>query len=324
METLNDTGTQAQLWMWAGIGIGLLLGGAVGGIAAWLGDARAFALGGAVFMLCLGLPASTGAVRLAQVAVQVQEQTVPARGRLLGYEAESAREAEIRRRPRGRPAQRPRVAFTTPEGQRVEFLGLGGSRSGLAVGAEVPVRYAAARPQDALVADFQTLWGPAWALGAFGTFGLSGAAVFLLGLVAGRRGADAAPGAPGAPSRPLTKAERRAARAAVQMPAKPVTTAPAEPPRRDLMARGLHGASVGLLLLAVPLPVMLMKARPLEVVAVVFAGVTAGLVGLMAAQWRAQRATGQPMASARWPLIPALLALNFGYFALGAWLFTRP
>jgi hypothetical protein len=151
MEALQDTGTQAQLWMWAGIGIGLLLGGAAGGIAAWLGDARALTLGLAVFLLCMGLPAATGALQLAQVAVQVQEQTVPARGRLLGYEAESASEAQRRKRPGGRPAQRPRVAFTTPEGQRLEFLGLGGSRSGLEVGAEVPVRYVAARPQEALV-----------------------------------------------------------------------------------------------------------------------------------------------------------------------------
>ncbi len=324
METLQDVGTQAQLWMWAGIGIGLLLGGAVGGIAAWLGHASALTLGLAVFLLCMGLPAATGALRLAQVAVQVQEQTVPARGRLLGYETESATEAQRRKRPGGRPAQRPRVAFTTPQGQRLEFVGLGGSRSGLTVGAEVPVRYVAERPQDALVADFQTLWGPAWALGAFGTFALSGAAVFLLGMVAGGRGADEAQVAPGAPTRPLTKAERRAARAAAQMPAKPVPAAPAEPPRRDPLARGLFAASVGLLLLAVPLPVMLMKARPLEVVAVVFAGITAGLVGLIAAQWRAHRAAGAAMAPAQWPLIPALLALNFGYFALGAWLFTRP
>ena len=66
MEALQDTGTQAQLWMWAGIGIGLLLGGAAGGIAAWLGDARALTLGLAVFLLCMGLPAATGALRLAQ------------------------------------------------------------------------------------------------------------------------------------------------------------------------------------------------------------------------------------------------------------------
>jgi hypothetical protein len=321
MEALLDTGTQAQLWMWAGIGIGLLLGGAAGGIAAWLGDARALTLGLAVFLLCMGLPAATGALRLAQVAVQVQEQTVPARGRLLGYEAETASEAQRRKRPGGRPAQRPRVAFTTPEGQRLEFLGLGGSRSGLAVGAEVPVRYVAARPQEALVADFQTLWGPAWALGAFGTFALSGAAVFLLGMAGGGRGAAEKPGAP---TRPLTKSERRAARALVQTAAKPEpASAPAPAPApRDPLARGLHLASVGLLLLAVPLPVVWMRARPMEIVAVVFAAITAGLVGLIVAQVLARRAAtgGEP---AQWPLIPALLALNFGYFALGAWLFTR-
>jgi len=292
MEALQETGTQAQLWMWAGIGIGLLLGGAAGGIAAWLGDARALTLGLAVFLLCMGLPAATGALRLAQVAVQVQEQTVPARGQLLGYEAETASEAQRRKRPGGRPAQRPRVAFTTPEGQRLEFLGLGGSRSGLAVGAEVPVRYVVARPQEALVADFQTLWGPAWALGAFGTFALSGAAVFLLGMAAGRRGAAEKPAPASAPA------------------------------TRDPLARGLHLASVSVLLLAVPLPVMAMRARPTEIVAVVFTTITAGLVGLIAAQVLAQRAAtgGEP---AQWPLIPALLALNFGYFALGAWLFTR-
>jgi hypothetical protein len=217
---------------------------------------------------------------------------VPARGRLLGYEAESASEAQRRKRPGGRPAQRPRVAFTTPEGQRLEFLGLGGSRSGLEVGAEVPVRYVAARPQEALVADFQTLWGPAWALGAFGTFALSGAAVFLLGMAAARRGAAEKPAPASAPA------------------------------TRDLLARGLHLASVGVLLLAVPLPVMAMRARPMEIVAVVFAAITAGLVGLIVAQVLARRAAtgGEP---AQWPLIPALLALNFGYFALGAWLFTR-
>jgi hypothetical protein len=299
MEALQDTGTQAQLWMWAGIGIGLLLGGAAGGIAAWLGDARALTLGLAVFLLCMGLPAATGALRLAQVAVQVQEQTVPARGRLLGYEAESASEAQRRKRPGGRPAQRPRVAFTTPEGQRLEFLGLGGSRSGLAVGAEVPVRYVAARPQEALVADFQTLWGPAWALGAFGTFALSGAAVFLLGM-----------------------AGRAAAQKATQTAVKPAPALVSEPHRRHRLARGLHLASVGLLLLAVPLPVVWMRARPMEIVAVVFAAITAGLVGLIVAQVLARRAAtgGEP---AQWPLIPALLALNFGYFALGAWLFTR-
>ncbi len=320
MEALHETGTQAQLWMWAGIGIGLLLGGAAGGIAAWLGDARALTLGLAVFLLCMGLPAATGALRLAQVAVQVQEQTVPARGRLLGYEAESASEAQRRKRPGGRPAQRPRVAFTTPEGQRLEFLGLGGSRSGLAVGAEVPVRYVAERPQEALVADFQTIWGPAWALGAFATFALSGAVVFLLGMTGGGRGAAQVTGAP---TRPMTKSERRAARALAQTATKPAPAPPAAAPTRDPLSRGLHLASVGLLLLAVPLPVMLMQARPMQVVAVVFAALTAGLVGLIVAQALAQRAAadGEP---ARWPLIPALLALNLGYFALGAWLFTRP
>ncbi len=324
MESLHELGTRAQLWMWAGIGIGLVLGPAAGGLAAWRRDPRAFTLGLAIFLLCMGLPAATGAVRLAQEAVQVQERTVPARGRLLGYEAESAREAERRQRPRGRPAQRPRVAFTTPEGQRVEFLGLGGSRSGLAVGAEVPVRHAPANPADALVADFQTLWGPAWAVGAFGTFALSGAAVFLAGLAGGRR---TVPAGQGGPTGPMTKSERRAARTKAQAATKAsqtATPAPAEPARRPL-ARVLHGAGVALLLAAVPLPVMVMQARPLEIVAVVFAAIAAGLVGLMAAQGLARRsAAGQGSPEpARWPLIPALLSVNFGYFALGAWLFTR-
>jgi hypothetical protein len=332
MESLHELGTQAQLWMWAGIGIGLVLGAAAGGLLAWLRDPRAFALGLAVFLLCMGLPAGTGAVRLAQEAVQVQARTVPARGRLLGYEAESAQEAALRRRPGGRPAQRPHVAFTTPEGQRVAFLGLGGSRSGLAVGAEVPVRYTPGNPRSALVADFQTLWGPAWALGAFGSFALSGAAVFLAGL-RGAPGGAAPAGA--AASRSMTKGERRAAQLAARQAARQATgeapPAAAESARagpadeRPMRARALHAASVVVLLAAVPVPVMTMQARPMAVVAVVFAAVSAGLVGLIGAWWLARRRDMAASAAepARWPLIPALLALNFGYFALGAWLFTR-
>lgn len=334
MESLHELGTRAQLWMWAGIGIGLLLGAAAGGLLAWLRDPRAFTLGLAVFLLCMGLPAGTGAVRLAQEAVQVQERTVPARGRLLGYEPETAQEAVLRKRPRGRPAQRPRVAFTTPEGQRLEFLGLGGSRSGLSVGAEVPVRYVPGNPADALVADFQTLWGPAWALGAFGTFALSGAAVFLVGLSGGSRRAASAPAAPAAPARPMTKAGRRAARRALPAAAQAVTQAvtqaaaaeTASPATaRPLAERALHAASVVVLLAAVPVPVMAMRARAMEVVAVVFAAVAAGLVGLIGAAWLARRRTAGsgPPPPAHGLLIPALLALNFGYIALGAWLFTR-
>jgi Protein of unknown function (DUF3592) len=327
METLHDLGTQAQLWMWAGIGIGLLLAGAVGGLAAWQRSERAFPLGALVFLLCMGLPAATGSARLAAEAVAVQERTVPARGRLLGYEVESAAEAVQRRRPRGRGAQKPRVAFTTPAGQRVEFLGLGGSRSGLAVGSEVPVRHDPVRPEDALVADFQTLWGPAWALGAFATFALSGAAVLAAGLGA-RRGAAAGVTA-GLATGPMTKSQRRAARQRqaerAAMPAAPAAAAsspptPAPPPPRQRVADAVHAVGIVLLLLAVPAPVITMQARALQVVSVVFAAVAAGLVCLVAAHVLRQRGGAE---AAGWPWIPSLLALNFGYFALGGWLFTR-
>jgi len=74
----------------------------------------------------------------------------------------------------------PIVQYTTPDGQKRRVKGLGGSAAGKDWGDAVEVRFRIADPSQALVADFQNMWGGVWALGLFGGFPTLAGLFFLM------------------------------------------------------------------------------------------------------------------------------------------------
>jgi len=64
----------------------------------------------------------------------------------------------------------PVVEYVTPDGQKRRVKGLGGGLADKEWGDPVEVRYRVADPAQALVADFQNMWGGVWGLGIFGAF----------------------------------------------------------------------------------------------------------------------------------------------------------
>lgn len=76
----------------------------------------------------------------------------------------------------------PVVAFTTPDGQRVEVRSnVAGPHGGPALGSPVQVCYPPGRPDVARIRTFSALWGPALALGFMGV-GFLGFGLMLVAL----------------------------------------------------------------------------------------------------------------------------------------------
>lgn len=155
--------TQVLLTFWAAVFGALLLGGAIG---LW----RGMLWGVAVGCLVIGATASVGAVGLAWQRWHFVTQAVLVQGTLVG-----------------RKAGGPQVEFRTGDGAVHRVAGLGGSQSKAGEGDAVPVRYPAADPSQALVADFQNLWGGVLAFTLFGLLPLAFGAFFLGLAVQGSR-----------------------------------------------------------------------------------------------------------------------------------------
>ena len=155
--------TQVILSFWAAVFGGLLLGGAIG---LW----RGMLWGVAVGCLVIGATASVGAASLAWQRWHFVSQAVLVQGTLVG-----------------RKAGGPVVEFRTADRAVHRVTGLGGSQSKAAEGDAVPVRYPAADPSQALVADFQNLWGGVLAFTLFGVLPLAFGAFFLGLAVQGSR-----------------------------------------------------------------------------------------------------------------------------------------
>lgn len=154
--------TQAILTFWGGVMAGLLIGGLLG----WW---RGMFWGVAVGCLLIGSGASVAAGSLAWKRWQFVSHSVLVSGRLLGQHAG------------------PQVEFAGSDGRMHQVHGLGGSQSAVQEGGAVPVRYPAADPSQAIVADFQNLWGGVLAFTLFGALPLAFGAFFLAMALQGRR-----------------------------------------------------------------------------------------------------------------------------------------
>jgi len=139
--------TALILLFWGAVLGGVALGGAIGW---WRGTMWGVATG----CLIIGLGASVAAGTLAWQRAQFIAQSTLVQGRLVGY-------------PDG-----PLVEFETADRATRSVRGLGGSQGGLQPGEAVPVRFIAADPASAIVADFQNLWGGVLAFTIFGALPL--------------------------------------------------------------------------------------------------------------------------------------------------------
>jgi hypothetical protein len=174
-------------------GASLLIGPAIGGLVGWR---KGFEWGTAIGALLIGIGGLYGAATLGWHRYQSIAGTESVQGNLVEFVDEV-----IRDKGRSSTVRAPIVEYTTPDGQKRRVKGLGGSASGKDWGDPVEVRYDVANPSQALVADFQNLWGGVWALGLFGGFPTLAGLFFLM--VARNKGRP-----PAAPRSP-TAAEQR-------------------------------------------------------------------------------------------------------------------
>lgn len=166
----------ALLIFFASCLIGPLLGALLGW---WKGFASGIALG----CLLIGL---TGLALAGWVAFQRYESmagTEAVQGTLLEFVEERSRDADGELTTTVSPI----VEYTAPDGQVRRVKGLGGSQQKAEVGEAVEVRFRRDDPAQAVVADFQNVWGAVLALGIFGLFPtLFG--LFFVGEARGERG----------------------------------------------------------------------------------------------------------------------------------------
>lgn len=155
----DELATRATLLLMGGIVAGLVLAPLV----AWLWRLATGRPSGktAGAVAGLGIFAAAMSVVTADLGRLAHEQqswlSVP--GLLLGFEARKLRESRGGRKLVGRGAV---VEFDLPDGTRHAFLGLSGSQTDEEVGAAVPVRVDPARPERAVIDDFQSRFGALW------------------------------------------------------------------------------------------------------------------------------------------------------------------
>jgi hypothetical protein len=298
----EDLTRSIVLWLWGGILGGLLAAGLVGFVWRWVGKASdAMGIGATVFFVVLSVGAGGATWIATSAALERRSGTVPALGELLRFETQRLYDNRNRRTT---TVEAPRVAFTTSEGRRVEFTALGGSLKGREPGDAVRVRYRPEKPEQAIVDDFQHQWGAAWGMGAFAGFGLAGA-VGCLSWVAGelrRFGTARQPGKgpkgkppPSAATGPLTRWRQR------------------HGPR---FGRPLIGLAWLNMLVAL-VTAGAFSDNVARSVAIAFAGVVSGLIGLAFGSWLRGGAEGT-----RFPFGLIGLAAGFAYFGFGAWMFS--
>jgi hypothetical protein len=144
-------------------GLSLLVGPAIGGLAGWLKNLFWGAGIGALLIGCAGLYA---AATIGWQRYQSIEGTASVQGSLVEFVEESSKDSKGRTT----VSRAPIVEYIAADGQKRKVKGLGGSLSDKEWGDPVEVRYSIADPAQALVADFQNMWGPVWGFGIFGLF----------------------------------------------------------------------------------------------------------------------------------------------------------
>lgn len=154
-------------------GCSLLIGPAVGGLVGWR---RGFEWGMAVGALLIGAAGLYGATTLGWHRYQSIAGTESVQGSLVEFVDEVIRDGKGR----SSTVRAPVVEYATPDGQKRRVKGLGGSAADKDWGDAVEVRYKLDNPSQALVADFQNMWGGVWALGLFGGFPTLAGLFFLM------------------------------------------------------------------------------------------------------------------------------------------------
>ena len=144
-------------------GLSLLLGPAIGGLVGWR---RNFFWGVGVGALLIGCAGLYGAASLGWNRYQSIAGTASVQGSLVEFVDEQSKDSKGR----VTVSRAPVVEYVTPDGQKRRVKGLGGGLADKEWGDPVEVRYRVADPAQALVADFQNMWGGVWGLGIFGAF----------------------------------------------------------------------------------------------------------------------------------------------------------
>lgn len=144
-------------------GLSLLAGPAIGGLVGWL---KTFFWGVGVGALLIGCAGLYGAATVGWHRYQSIAGTVSVQGSLVEFVEERGKDSNGRTT----MSRAPIVEYTASDGQKHRVKGLGGGLSGKEWGDAVEVRYSKADPTQALVADFQNMWGIVWGLGIFGGF----------------------------------------------------------------------------------------------------------------------------------------------------------
>ncbi len=168
---------QAILTFWAGV-----LGGCV--LGALVGWRTQFAWGMAVGLLTIGVAGLAAAGWLGWHRYHSLESTEVVTGVLIEWVTERSTGSDNTISITHAPV----VRFKALDGETYRVKGLGrGGEEDLPPGSAVQVRYRTDDPNQALIADFQNLWGGVWALALFGTIpGMMGA-FFLAMAISERR-----------------------------------------------------------------------------------------------------------------------------------------
>ncbi len=144
-------------------GLSLLVGPAIGGLAGWL---KNFFWGVGVGALLIGCAGLYAAATIGWQRYQSIEGTASVQGSLVEFVEERSKDSNGRTT----VSRAPVVEYVAADGQKRLVKGLGGGLSEKEWGDAVEVRYSIADPAQALVADFQNMWGPVWGFGIFGLF----------------------------------------------------------------------------------------------------------------------------------------------------------
>jgi len=144
-------------------GLSLLVGPAIGGLVGWL---KTFFWGIGVGALLIGGAGLYGAATIGWHRYQSMAGTASVQGSLVDFVEERSKDGKGRTT----TSRAPIVEYTASDGQKRRVKGLGGGLSDKEWGDPVEVRYSTADPAQALVADFQNMWGPVWGLGILGAF----------------------------------------------------------------------------------------------------------------------------------------------------------
>lgn len=277
----------ALLLFWGGVGIGLLLGG----LAGWLAG---FSWGIAVGCLVIGAGGLAGAGHLGWHRWHSLADTQQAEGVLIDYVRREDTDGNGRRT----ATFAPRVRFRDGGGVVRETLGLGGDRR-FEPGDAVTVRYRPGQPDEALIADFQNLWGGVWGLALFGVMPALFGSFFLVNAITERREASRA-------AQPVKRRDREIRRH--RMPEPRVA-------RRQASAGLIQGLTVaGNVTFVAAFVAMLAMGDPME--RALAAGF--GLIALACAV----HAVAAVLRGAAWDatFVFVIVGVGFGLFGWGVWM----